>query len=223
MTMASVAREVTWYELGVASSWACAIGPEAYARAGRKAPAPRLDCRKCGKPMAFDGSYPRSVRHAGVVHRIFVRRARCRHCGVGDALLPSFVVRRRHDSAEAVGAAVLERAGVELPAGAAELYAGVPARTVRSWSQRFSRNADELAVRFNALCVERGGDLPRTVPTNASGGAAVAIGALWRAARCPGPGAWVVANIILGGAILASRVDLPWPILPAWIGRSRGP
>lgn len=182
--------------------------------------------------MAFDGSYPRSVRHAGVVHRIFVRRARCGSCGVGEALVPSFVVRRRRDSVLAVGAAVLEGCGVELPPGAAELYAGVPGRTVRSWRQRFAGHAEELSVRFNALCVEWGGELPLAAPGGASSSdascrAVSAIGAAWREQRRRGagrvPGAWIVANVVIGGGILSTRVDLPWPINPASIGRSRGP
>lgn len=177
--------------------------------------------------MAFDGSYPREVRQSGVVYRIFVRRARCSSCGIGDALLPSFVVRCRRDSALAVGAAVLARCGVELPSEAPLLYAGTPARTVRSWRQRFSEQADDLSMRFNALCVEWGGVLPWVLPKDVSSRAAVAIGAVWQArrrrARCGLPGAWLVANLVLGGKLLSTRVDLPWPIRPASIGRSRGP
>jgi len=211
----------------VAISWACPIGVEAYARAGRKAPAPRMDCPECGEPMAFDGSYPRAVREAGVVHRIFVRRARCGRCGVGDALLPSFVVRRRRDSAPAVGAAVLARCGVELPPDAPLLYAGVPGRTVRSWRQRFADQADELSTRFMALCGEWRGELPWAMPADPPSRTTAAIGAAWRArrrkARYGLPGAWLMANAVLGGKILSTRVDLPWPIRRSWIGRSRGP
>lgn len=177
--------------------------------------------------MAFDGSYPRQVREAGVVHRIFVRRARCGRCGTGDALLPSFVVRRRRDSVTAVGAAVLERCGVELPSGAPKLYAGTPARTVRSWRQRFADQADGLSASFSALCVEWGGELPRVVPGDVSSRAASAIGSVWRAhrrrRRGPVPEAWIVANIVLGGDLLSARVGLPRPISAASIGRSRGP
>ncbi len=69
---------------------------------------------------------------------VFVRRARCGGCGVGESLLPDFVLARRRDSTVAVGAAVLGPAGVGLPEGSASLYEGVPERTVRSWRQRFS-------------------------------------------------------------------------------------
>jgi len=155
--------------------------------------------------MAFDGVYPRQVREAGVVHRIFVHRARCGRCGFGDALLPSFVVRRRRDSDFAVGAAVLERCGVDLPAEAPLLYAGTPARTVRSWRQRFSGQADDLSVRFSALCAQWGGHLPWVIPKDPSARAAVAMGAAWQArrrqARWGLPGAWLVANVVLGGTI----------------------
>lgn len=181
--------------------------------------------------MAFDGSYPRRVREAGQLHRIFVRRVHCRRCGVGDALLPEFVLRRRRDTTAAVGAAVLARLGVDVPHGATVLYEGVPERTIRSWRHRFAERADELAQRFEALCVEWGSSLPlplsgRTGALTPPCRAVAAIGGLWRAAyrRCGQvPPAWWLANIVVGGQLLSVRVDLPWPIAPGGIGRSRGP
>jgi len=98
----------------VAITWLCVLSVAEYATAGRSAPAPRRDCPQCGKPMAFDGSYPRQVLEAGVVYRIFVDRARCSACGVGESLCPDFVLRRRLDSANAVGAGVLSRAGIDV-------------------------------------------------------------------------------------------------------------
>ena len=135
--------------------------------------------------------------------------------------------RRRRDSAPAIGAAVLARCGVELPPDAPLLYAGVPGRTVRSWRRRFSDQADELSTRFMALCGEWRGELPWAMPADSPSLTAVAIGAAWRArrrrARYGLPGAWLMANAVLGGKILSTRVDLPWPIRRAWIARSRGP
>jgi len=178
--------------------------------------------------MTFDGTYPRRVREAGVEFTVFIRRARCSPCGLDDALLPDFVVRRRRDSASAIGAAVLA-ATVDLPAGAAELYAAVPDRTVRSWRRRFADRAGELTVRFDALTASWGTlDWPdRTSPSPVSM-AASAIAQMWVAARRrvgPDaiPPAWPLANLITGGQLLATRVDLPWPIQASTIGRSRGP
>jgi hypothetical protein len=187
---------------------------------------PRPMCAGCNEPMAFDGSYPRRVREAGVVHRIFVRRARCPRCGTGDALLPDFVLRNRLDSTSSVGAAVLGHAGLPLPGSATALFRHVPGRTVRSWRQRFGEKADELTTRFAAVCAEWGGTLPRGGTSTPSRRAIGAIGAVWTAAQrlsSEVPPPWLVANIIVGGQLLSNRVDLPWPVVPRLIGRSRPP
>ncbi|MHB8341544.1 MAG: DUF6431 domain-containing protein [Mycobacteriales bacterium] len=200
-----------------------------YAALGRSAPAPRRDCVGCSRPMAFDGSYPRQIREAGVVHRVFVRRAYCRRCDISEALLPDFVLYRRRDSTSAVGAAVLAPVGVELPDQAAGLYRGVPERTVRSWRQRFALRADELWLRFEALAARWGEDLPWSTPhaSTPSGRAIDAMGLAWRAARrrptSDVPPAWRLANVIVGSQLISTRIDLPWPIVPALIGRARAP
>jgi Domain of unknown function (DUF6431) len=211
-------------------TWSCPIPVAAYAAYGRNAPAPRQPCGQCGREMAFDGSYPREVREGGVRYRIFVRRAFCCRCRVGDALFPDFVLRGRLDSAPAVGAAVLSHAGVDRPEGAEGLYAGAPARTVRSWRSRFSDRSLELWGRLAALSVQWGAEVPLSPPGQETsvGHALAAIGAVWRAAseqRPPGaiPPAWRLANVIVGGQLIGTRVDLPWPIVCSAIGRSRGP
>lgn len=122
-------------------TWACRMSVASYAALGRSVPAPRRDCVGCSHTMAFDGCYPRQVREAGVVHRVFVRRAFCRRCDISEALLPDFVLHRRRDSTSTVGAAVLVDVGVELPEHAAGLYRGVPERTVRAWRQRCALRA----------------------------------------------------------------------------------
>jgi hypothetical protein len=180
--------------------------------------------------MAFDGCYPRLTREAGRVHRIFVRRVRCATCEVGDALLPDFVLRGRRDTTASVGAAILPRLGIEVPEATRTLYAGVPGRTVRSWRQRFAERADQLALRLDALCVQWGETLPLGAEVPAPGPprrAVLAMGRFWRAARrrCSGevPAAWSLANVVVGGQLISTRVDLPWPIVPGRIGRSRAP
>jgi hypothetical protein len=210
-------------------TWPCRLSVASYAALGRSSPAPRLDCAGCSRPMAYDGSYPRLVREGGVVHRIFVRRARCRHCGESHALLPDFILLRRRDSAHAIGAAVLGQLDVALPKRAESLYAGVSERTVRSWRQRFAERADDLQLRLDAVALTWRGnlDLPvRDGPTS-SHRAVAAMGRVWRAAtRRPWaevPAAWPLANVIVGSQLLYTRVDLPWPIRPSSIGRSRAP
>jgi hypothetical protein len=179
--------------------------------------------------MTFDGSYRRQVREAGVVHEIFVRRGFCRRCSRSDALLPDFVLRRRRDSTCSVGAAVLERFAVQIPGHAAALYAGVPERTVRSWRQRFSERASELSVLLRAMALEWGGQSPlRMRHASRPGGRATdAMALVWHAAqRRPSadvPPPWRLANVIVGGELIANRVSLPFPIVTRRIARSRAP
>jgi hypothetical protein len=181
--------------------------------------------------MALDGSYRRHVREAGEVFTIVIRRARCGACHIGDALLPDFVLRRRRDSATAVGAAVLGAVGIDLPAGAERLYAAVPRRTVRSWRQRFEARSEELSSRFVALTAGFGSSGPPLwgpLPAAMSAHCATVIAAMWTAAatrRGPAaiPAPWRLANLVVGGQLLATRVSLPWPIHGPAIGRSRGP
>jgi hypothetical protein len=174
--------------------------------------------------MAFDGSYPREVREGGVVHRIFVRRARCRRCHVGEALAPDFLVRRRRDSTRSIAAAVLQHALPDLPRDAQQLYEGVPRRTQRSWRQRFSARADDLAACLNAFCTSWGA-IPPVRAATPVGRAVEAIGALFRVAdrRWSVPPGFVLANVVVGGQLLTSRADLPHPDLPLSLGRSRAP
>ena len=177
--------------------------------------------------MAFDGSYPRQVRERGVVHQIYVRRARCGRCGTGEALLPDFTLRRRLDSAAAVGAAVLARHGRCSGSEVQALYSGVPARTVRSWHQRFFERADDLMIRFEALRAQWGaGGLPHYEPTRVAV-TITSIGSLWQAARrrpnSDVPPPWRLANLVVGGQLLGTRVDLPWPVVSDRIGRAQGP
>lgn len=128
--------------------------------------------------MAFDGSYPRLVREAGVVHRIWIRRARCSACQASHALLPDFVLHRRRDSTDAVGAGLAPG-----PTTGRHLYAGVPARTVRSWRQRFSDRAELLTAGLAAVATTLAYDTPRLpVPAPPATVAAAAVGAVWRAA-----------------------------------------
>jgi len=53
------------------------------------------------------------------------------------------------------------------------------------------------------------------------------MGLAWFAARrgptSDVPPAWRLANVIVGSQLIATRIDLPWPIVPALIGRARVP
>lgn len=117
-----------------------------------------------------------------MVHEILIRMVACSHCGRRAAMLPDFIVKRRLDSALAIGAALLAPLGVELPAGVSALYVSVPQRTPRLWRQRFAERSEVLTQRFPALTVHWGGHLPfRTARDAASERRAVdAIGLAWQ-------------------------------------------
>ena len=88
------------------ASWACPMTLARYAPVSRAVKPPRPACPACKVAMWFDGCYRRKVRQAGVVHELVVHRVRCPRCRAGHAILPDFVVARRLDTAEVIGAAV---------------------------------------------------------------------------------------------------------------------
>ena len=143
--------------------------------------------------------------------------------------MPDFILRGRLDSTATVGAVILARVGIVMPPGIERLSVGVPVRTVTSWHRRFAERAPELVQRFDALCVEWGATLPFPPPSHATPTHHVAcsIGEVWRAARrhrdSDLPPAWRLANVIVGSQLLATRVDLPWPIRTSMIGVSHSP
>jgi len=170
--------------------------------------------------MWFDGCYLRKVRHGGVVHELAVHRVRCPRCKAGHAVLPDFVVARRLDSADVIGAALAATAG----APGAALLAAVPARTVRSWRARFTLISMPLAIGFSALAAGRGwqpAGLPCVTPAHT---AIAAIGAAWhttltRYPASPLRGPWRFANAMTGGALMAIRMSVPRPPRPGHCGR----
>jgi hypothetical protein len=122
--------------------------------------------------MQFWGWYERDVRvSAEVIHRLWVRRARC--CERTHALLPGFV--------EVIGSAVETMCGGVGVRRVAEGL-GLKHTTVRDWRRRFARRAALLAVGFCRYVVALGDVAPRL-----SGGAdtvaVAAAKAAWAAAR----------------------------------------
>ena len=209
------------------ASWACPMTLARYAPVSREVKPPRPACPACKAPMWFDGCYRRKVRQAGVVHELVVHRVRCPRCRAGHAVLPDFVVARRLDSADVIGAGVAAAAGAP-QTGAAALLAAVPARTVRSWRARFTVISVPLAIGFSALAAERGwqpGDLPCVTPAHT---AMAAIGAAWhttltRYPASPLRGPWRFANAVCGGALMDIRMDVPHARRPGHRARSRPP
>ena len=155
-----------------------------YAPVSREIKPPRPDCPACKAAMRFDGCYRRKVRQAGAVHeKPAVHRVRCPRCRAGHAVLPDFVVARRLDSADVIGAALAAAAGLPVAGRGAALVAAVPARTIRSWRARFTLISMPLAIGFSALAAGRGwqpADLPCVRPAHT---AVAAIGAAWHTTR----------------------------------------
>jgi len=91
--------------------WPCPLTVDAYASMGRAVRVPRPECPSCLVPVVFWSGYWRHVRRQERERKIFIPRVRCRACGVTHALLPAFVLVRRLDAAEPVGAVIGRVAG----------------------------------------------------------------------------------------------------------------
>src|SRR6516225_6107835 len=135
--------------------WLCPLTVDAYASMGRAVRVPRPACPSCLVPVGCWSGYWRHGRRQP--------RVRCRVCGVTHALLPAFVLARRLDAAEPVGAVIGQVAGGACGVRGAAAAAGVPYTTARGWVRRFAARAGELAVSFSALAVELGGEVVRPV------------------------------------------------------------
>jgi hypothetical protein len=165
--------------------------------------------------MRFRSGYARDARWGGGTgRRIWIRRAQCRRCRVSHALLPSFLLERRLDVVDDIGA-VVETVldGVAVVARAAA-SAGVPYTTARDWLRRFSSRAARLAAGFAALAVEAEAEVG--VATLAVDAERRVLGALRLVAHTLGASSvslWALASLITGGELLASATDPPWRIL----------
>ena len=208
----------------MAIAWASRLSVAEYAAAGRKVDVPRPDCPNCGRPMTFEGSYPGSpvphhladLRASGHVHHL--RAGPRPAAGFCDARPPG--PRRGHRGSLVAGVGPKKD---DRPAP------GVPASTRRSWGACFSERSVPLTACLRALIVTYEGQVPRFLdqpmgpPERV---AAVCLGAAWDAARrrCARAGMaivapWRFANLICGGALLATRVVLR----PEAIGTGRTP
>lgn len=207
----------------MALGWACPLTVAEYAAAGRSVVVPRPNCPSCGRPMTFEGSYPRWVRIFPTTWRIFVRRATCLACGEGHALLPDFLTLGRLDHVEVIGAGLVTGVAPLAATGHRSAADAVPASTRRSWRRCFASRSTVLAAGFRSLVVTYDGELPRELDRPMGPPALVAVvslGAAWDAGRrrCARAGKrivapWRFANLMCGNALLATRVDLRWELI----------
>jgi hypothetical protein len=135
-------------------------------------------------------------------------------------MLPAFVLVRRLDAAEPVGAVIGRVAGGACGVRRAAAAAGVPYTTARGWVRRFTARAGELAVSFSALAAELGGEVVRPLPDPLRSAVAAIGAAFTAAAGLPGwavLGRWRFACAVTGGSLLAANASSPFLM----IGRRR--
>jgi hypothetical protein len=152
--------------------------------------------------------------------RIFVPRLRCGPCAVSHALLPSFVLAWRLDTAGTVGAVLAGVCGGGCGVRPAAARAGVPYTTARGWVRRFAVRAPAIGAAFAALAAELGGPAI-TGPAGAGRFALAGIGAAFAAAGglpgWAGQGVWRFASAVSGGTLIAANITSPFLI----VGRRR--
>jgi len=200
--------------------WPCALSVDQYVACGRELEVPRPTCPACTGSMTLWSGYMRSVRTDGRCVRVWVPRLRCRGCDTTHALLPAFVVVRRLDTVETIGA-VLDGV-VDGPHGARPVARrlDVPHTTVRGWLKRLRERAERLAVAFAALAVELGGEIPGAVADVTRQALAAMTAASDAAFALPGwqvIGRWRFVSCVSGGRLLATNTDSPYLV----VGRRR--
>src|SRR6202521_1083465 len=130
-----------------------------YVAAGRQIEVARPDCPSCGEAMRFRSGYPRYARDGGGAGQtVWVRRAGGGSCRRSHALLPSFLLERRLDVVDDIGAVVEAVTDGQAVVGQVAGARGVPYTTARDWLRRFSARAAMLAAGFSALAVELGAE-----------------------------------------------------------------
>jgi hypothetical protein len=204
----------------VAIVWPCPLAVDAYVAAGRGVEFPRPACPACAGPLVFWSGYRRHVRAAGRCRKIFVPRLRCGRCAVSHALLPSFVLAWRLDTAGTIGAVLAGVCGGGCGVRPAAARAGVPYETARGWVRRFAVRAPAIGAGFAALAAELGGPAI-TGPAGAGRFALAGIGAAFAAAAglpgWAGQGTWRFASAVTGGRLITANITSPFLI----VGRRR--
>ncbi len=195
--------------------WRCLLSVDEYVAAGKEVEVPRPDCPGCGDPMRFRSGYGRHVRcGGGTGRRIWIRRGACVACGRSHALLPSFLLERRLDVVDDIGAVIEVVCDGQSVVGGVARSRDVPYTTARDWLRRFSARAPMLAAGFGALAVSVGAEAG--IDALASGACGRAVGALRLVVAGLGalsPSLWVLASLATGGKLLATATDPPWTVL----------
>jgi hypothetical protein len=168
-----------------------------------------IECPDCGGVLAPWGWARRRVlRDADGVVRVRPRRARCEGCEGSHVLLPVFVLVRRTDLADVIGAALIAKAA---GSGARTIAAhvGRPVDTVWGWLRRFEQRAEHVRVYFTVLLVDTGPDpIPPALAATPFADAVAAVVGAWKtaASRWPDIGKvspWQLASAASRGRLLS--------------------
>ncbi|MGD0687667.1 MAG: DUF6431 domain-containing protein [Streptosporangiaceae bacterium] len=173
-----------------------------------------LACPSCGGVLGgWGNAAERRVRVLeGDDVRLRPRRSRCRRCRGTHVLLPAWLLLRRADAGEVIGAA-LEAAAAGAGHRRIAGLVGRPASTVRGWLRRFAGRAERVRAFFTVLLARTAPDpvMPAGAPglvaaaVSAVAGAAAAVAARWpRIGEVP---VWAAASAASGGRLLAPG----WP------------
>ncbi|SFN95995.1 hypothetical protein SAMN04487980_104039 [Streptomyces sp. cf124] len=205
--LAESGRAVTRLEAPVLTVEADVVRVETRLLAGE------IECPDCGGVLAPWGwARCRVLRDAARMVRLRPRRARCAGCGGSHVLLPVFVLVRRVDLADVIGAALLAKAS---GAGARSIAVrlGRPVDTVRGWLRRFEQRAEHVRVYFTVLLVDTGVDpVPPAVAATPFAAAVSAVVGAWQAALSRWPDVGKVSPWQLAVAASQGRLLSPsWP------------
>lgn len=181
----------------------CALSVSEYAAGGDKVEVGELPCPGCGRRLRPWSGYWRQLRGGGQ-HRIWVRRGRCpaptERCQKTQALLPEFVVERRLDEVETIGAAA-EMAVSRTGHWRSSVELGRPFSTVRDWQKRLRERAPQLLGMLTQQALRVGVEIGE-LPTRPLAAMVAVLKAVWERsrARSPGvPGRWRLWNLLCGG------------------------
>jgi hypothetical protein len=198
--------------------WPCPLSPSSYAEAGREVAVPAHACPGCGRPLTGWGGYWRWLRtDGGQEQRLWIRRGRCPGCQRSHALLPSFLLVRRLDAVQQIGAGV-EQAVAGSGGRTIAQRLDLPHTTVRDWWRRFRARAPTLLGALLRLATSLD---PAPVRLRTEGAAAVLEGlaSTWeRAQQRLGtrlPDRWSCFSLISGGEALAAHTSPPFPAAPS--------
>jgi len=168
--------------------------------------------------MIWWGAYARFVWAADGNRQIWIRRAKCKPCARGHALLPYFLLLLRFYPVQLIGSALMKaHQGQGMRAVARRLR--VPHTTCRDWWRRYRARAPTVAAQFAAVAVELGGDAPTLSADPASAGLeALAVAFSHAKGRFgAGPfGLWEFFSAVTGGEAMSTTTT------PPYAGRSGG-